>query len=296
MRILKNIVKSDNMQYNNSGLTRMIIVRIIILSYLLRRPVSLLIIKVLQEELHMQKLMTPVLTALLALVFVYFGLYAAGKLGADKLSHVNHKEYALGGFTYSGGLKNGLFSDYGAINFNTGDSYSGGFTKGRFEGNAIFNISAGTYKNVHFNGVFHEGQISSGTFYLNNGLAVIYEHDAAASMLNGQTWQYSGDFNERGQNGTGWFAFEDGSVYTGVFLNGLADGNGMLADADGNTIYEGSFRDGLFDGQGIYYSPEGWSYEGSFRAGLFDGEGQVLVDSSTIRGIWERGVQTTRYE
>ena len=109
-------------------------------------------------------------------------------------------------------------------------------------------------------------------------------------------WNYSGGLNECGQNGEGAFFFVNGFEYRGSFSHGLANGEGVYTAPDGNIIYAGSLKDGLFDGYGLYFSPEGWSYEGSFKEGLFNGEGTVTIDSNTIHGVWEKGVQTTRFE
>jgi hypothetical protein len=80
-------------------------------------------------------------------------------------------------------------------------------------------------------------------------------------------------------------------------VRGFAEGVGVYTSAEGKTIYEGEFKEGDFDGQGRYYSPAGWIYEGGFKEGLFEGEGVITIsESETVRGIWERGVQITRYE
>ena len=221
----------------------------------------------------------------LAAAVVFLGIYSLSGLDENNIS-VNNIEYESGDFVYSGDLINGAFSGLGTISFENGGKFSGVFSGGRFDGEGVYN------NNWSFKGIFEQGRTNKGTFYLENEFEVLYDSDTLTS----QNWRFTGNFNERGQNGTGSFVFEDGSVYTGSFINGLADGEGVYYDAAGTIIYTGSFKDGLFDGQGAYYSPKGWSYAGSFKDGLFDGEGSVINGGSVIRGIWKRGVQITRYE
>jgi hypothetical protein len=96
--------------------------------------------------------------------------------------------------------------------------------------------------------------------------------------------------------GDGTFVFADGSEYTGGFLNGLADGEGMFRASTGRVVYQGGFSGGLFDGLGTYWSADGWFYSGGFAGGLLHGEGVVTFGGETIRGVWEMGVQVSRYE
>jgi hypothetical protein len=125
---------------------------------------------------------------------------------------------------------------------------------------------------------------------------VTLERSEDEDTLIGDVWLFGGSFNERGQTGSGTFVFADSSVYAGGFLDGLADGDGTFTDPSGRVVYRGGFREGLFDGQGTYWSADGWSYDGGFSMGLFHGEGAATIDGETIRGAWEMGVQTARYE
>ena len=237
------------------------------------------------------------LAVLFIIAIVFLGFYAMGVFDGDGVTYVGDLEDSLGEFTFSGGMKNGLFSGSGTIELKNGGVFIGEFDNGRFSGDgAYYHSGAETVDDWHFDGVFDSGRVSSGSFSPGGGAAVSVSRDSAAISLYGSGWQYIGGFNERGQNGAGSFIFQDGSVYTGGFMNGLADGDGEFTDASGNVIYTGQFRNGLYNGQGIYYSPEGWSYEGGFKDGQFDGEGTVTDGGLNVRGIWEEGVQTDRYE
>lgn len=68
--------------------------------------------------------------------------------------------------------------------------------------------------------------------------------------------------------------FEDGSTYTGNFVNGVPNGQGTLVITNEGIKYVGSFKNGSMDGRGILYLPDGSKlYEGNFRKDFPYGEG-----------------------
>jgi len=188
-------------------------------------------------------------------------------------------------FTFTGSLRDGRFTDHGSVLFPGGEQYNGNFAVGRFDGEGTLYCET---NNWNFSGVFREGQFSGGSFHIDGGEPVAYER--------GDTWRYEGGLNEHGQNGMGAFTFPNGAVYSGGFSQGFAEGEGTYTDASGRIVYIGGFKGGRFDGQGRYFSPDAWSYEGGFSNGLFHGEGVIVTDTDAIRGVWEKGVQITRYE
>jgi hypothetical protein len=224
-------------------------------------------------------------------VIVFFASFALGAFDGDGVSVVHDKDYDE--FTFSGNLRNGRFTGYGSMYFQGGERYSGSFTLGRFDGEGAMHCPLLAW---NFDGFFDEGRVGSGIFQDIEGEAITYERGEIADTLISSTWMYEGGLNEHGQNGIGTFTFADGSVYAGGFAFGLAEGEGTLYNTYGEFIYSGGFAEGRFEGLGKYTSPEGWTYEGSFKEGLFDGEGILTTDTETIRGVWEKGVQVTRYE
>ena len=243
------------------------------------------------------KYKTMTIRILVLAAIVLMAIYAAGIFDNGGLIYVDKLEYSAGGFDYTGNLLDGKFSGYGMIDFWDGGTYSGGFADGRFSGEAVYSQGGDEDDSRWgFTGVFHDGQTGNGAFNFGNGPAITYNRDQYADTFISPVWRYNGRYNERGQNAAGTFTFEDGSVYAGGFLDGSASGEGVLFDSQGNTVYTGSFREGSFNGRGVYYSPEGWTYQGQFEDGLFEGEGEVIIQDSTIRGIWERGVQTEHHE
>ena len=218
-------------------------------------------------------------------------VYALGLLDGDASERVDGKEFAE--FTFSGYMRNGLFDGPGAIDFHEGERFDGNFVQGRFDGEGTF---YGAPEDWNFFGVFHVGRIGGGELHMDSGETVTLDRSGPSDILDAYSWRYHGGLSERGQHGEGIFVFSDGSIYTGGFSHGLADGNGTLMDADGRVIYSGGFAEGKFDGFGTYFSIANWTYEGNFRSGMFDGEGFLTIEAETIRGVWESGVQIARYE
>lgn len=116
------------------------------------------------------------LLAVLAAVFIAFAaLYASDVFDNDEPERVRGKEYASGEYVYSGTLEGGLFSEFGNINFDDGNSYSGGFKDGRFDGKGIFTKRGGDDgEGWLFEGIFEGGQPVSGVFYFDDGSQVVW--------------------------------------------------------------------------------------------------------------------------
>ena len=84
-------------------------------------------------------------------------------------------------------------------------------------------------------------------------------------------------------------------LYFGRLLNGLRQGRGRTAMADGRTAYEGGYRDDMRDGFGVYYYKSGeLCYAGEWRRNLRDGLGVAFgaKDGSVFVGNWENGSAT----
>lgn|GEM_PF-1136830 len=250
-----------------------------------------------KAESTTRKPATAVLASAFIVAVVLLGVYATGVFDVDKPRYTEQLEYDEGDFSFSGYLKDGYFDGHGAITFQNGDMYYGGFKEGRFDGEATYiYFGEGGEDSWRFDGIFENGKILSGIFNYSDGTAVSYESASDADTVVSSSWQYIGGLNERGQNGTGRFTYEDGSVYIGDFMIGSAMGEGAYINAAGVTVYTGEFLNGYFDGQGAYNSPSGWTYAGGFKNGLFSGEGQLTIGEIVIGGVWEEGVQITRYE
>lgn len=111
------------------------------------------------------------------------------------------------------------------------------------------------------------------------------------------------------QNGTGKYRYPNGSVYTGLFANGVREGKGKLVFAN-NNVYDGQFSRNRMNGEGTmtyangdkytgkwvndqpskgkYYFKSKERYEGDFRNGKFDGQGTMYYpDGAYYTGGWK---------
>lgn len=235
----------------------------------------------------MRKVFSGILYSLLTAAVVAAACYALGLFGGDEVRYVRQKEYAEQSFAFTGALVGGKFDGQCEIVFDDGSVYEGDISDGRFSGDGSFKSADGW----SFDGMFSEGFAVDGMFFLESGETISFRQNDFAGVIAAGDWTYSGTFGELGQHGSGTFVFADGSVYSGGFAYGFADGEGEYSDASGRLIYKGGFLSGLYDGQGAYYSRDGWSYEGGFKNGLFDGPGVVTDRAGVTSGVWERGTQ-----
>jgi|GEM_PF-3065736 len=76
-------------------------------------------------------------------------------------------------------------------------------------------------------------------------------------LLDGSTYQYTGEIKDKMPNGQGNAKYIDGNIYDGEFENGLRQGKGTMVFADGYT-YTGDYDQKKAIGQGeIHYSIPG---------------------------------------
>ena len=91
-----------------------------------------------------------VTVAIIVTLMILSACYALDIFGKHHVRRVEGKIYENGGFTFTGGLLDGLFDGYGVMIFENGDKYRGYFANGRFEGR-------GTY-------IFADGSVYAGVF------------------------------------------------------------------------------------------------------------------------------------
>ena len=106
------------------------------------------------------------------------------------------------------------------------------------------------------------------------------------------------------QDGHGSRRFEDGSLYTGQFVNGEREGHGRYRSSLGavyegewvagqrcgkgmerypiGNVYEGQFTDDKRDGLGTMWYPGGDTYEGFYKAGKKEGRGKYRSASGAL--------------
>jgi len=87
--------------------------------------------------------------------------------------------------------------------------------------------------------------------------------------------KYKGEFKAGKREGKGIYSYTDGSIYEGVFVNGMWHGEGSLTNSFGDK-YVGQFKDGKRHGKGTVTSANGHSYIGIFRNDIATGNGKLL--------------------
>lgn len=78
-------------------------------------------------------------------------------------------------------------------------------------------------------------------------------------------------------------------LQTGCLRGNCLQGTGTYAYPDGSR-YEGNFRNGKPDGQGVFYYPNGDRYEGQLLRGLRHGHGLLYHENGSVtKGPWQQG-------
>jgi len=100
--------------------------------------------------------------------------------------------------------------------------------------------------------------------------------------------------DDRRPHGMGRLAGDDGTWYTGEWLNGQFTGQGKLFLNNGKLLsYDGGWLNATFHGTGILYHADGTTirYEGEWANDLRHGHGTAYDKEGKIeaRGRWEQG-------
>jgi len=81
-------------------------------------------------------------------------------------------------------------------------------------------------------------------------------------LANGE--RYVGGLRDMARHGVGWNEWEDGSAYTGTFVNDVPCGKGVLTFVNGN-VFSGIFQDGVCKGNADVTYSNGSVYCGSIK-------------------------------
>ena len=80
--------------------------------------------------------------------------------------------------------------------------------------------------------------------------------------------------------------YEEGGVYEGMFVDGVRQGRGTYTLPDGFK-YTGQWVNGEIQGQGIAQYPNGSLFEGQFTDGKPNGQGTItFADGGSYQGDW----------
>ena len=148
----------------------------------------------------MRKALTSGITILIIAAVVYFGYYAMIMKDKPVITYVEDVEYVYGGFSYSGGMKNGLFDGEGKIKFDHGGVFSGEFKDGRFNGHGEYTDAEG---NIIYTGSFVNGEI-----------------DGYGKYISPEGWVYEGNFKEGLFDGEGSVT-DGGQINDGIWKEGV---------------------------------------------------------------------------
>lgn len=98
--------------------------------------------------------------------------------------------------------------------------------------------------------------------------------------------------------GHGVHAYEDGSEYSGDFVQGRPEGNGKMTFSN-QDIYDGKWKNGKMHGKGEYrrfnLAKDKYveSYIGDFADGIIQGVGRMQYENRTVYdGQWQNGKRT----
>ncbi|HZV69633.1 MAG TPA: caspase family protein [Saprospiraceae bacterium] len=227
------------------------------------------------------------------------------------------------GAVYEGQMAYGRLNGKGTLNYSNGDVYTGQWKLNKREGEGIFKTKAG----LSYQGNFSNNQL--------NGKIKVFDQQGGyfeGNWVNGQpygTGQYiasngtikSGEWSEQGfiqknslaskakpeeyipdcnilpcGSGKGRLVFDDGSVYTGLFYNGLPAGEGICKFVNGD-LYSGLWTNGRPDGHGMYTYANGMVLNGDWKNGKFT-EPVKAIKKSYAEGanIYALIVGASRYE
>ena len=163
----------------------------------------------------------------------------------------------------------------GIYNYPSGAVYTGHFKEGQIDGVGTCEYSDGSKYQGEWQ---HRRPHGRGTKTFADG-----------SQWTGR-WRKGSPINEAGQVIQDLTAKGDGlSVQRGCIAGDCDDGSGTYAYPDGST-YVGNFREAQPHGKGEFTAADGERYRGQFAQGYRHGRGEVVrTDQTRVVGEWRRG-------
>ncbi len=123
---------------------------------------------------------------------------------------------------------------------------------------------------IFADGAFYYGDLKNGHY---DGIGTYYYPKTGS--------RYTGRFVSGKRNGEGVFTWNDGSVYKGTFTDGKLSGKGTYTSVKG-AKYVGDFVEGNYHGQGTYWYNNGDWYQGGFKDGKLNGKGTFHHADGTV--------------
>lgn len=196
---------------------------------------------------------------------------------------------------FEGKLDEGYATGYGEEYWENGrNKYFGNFVEGTYSGSGTLYLEDGT---VLYRGLFENGEYNGYGELSDDGSVLCGEFkngqlQGSGTIKNNNTTLFSGNFVDGVAEGTGKQNYNDGTLqYSGNFSGGLPQGEVLEYYPNGQLKYNGSFTAGEYDGQGTLYSENGKKlYSGSFEMGKYSGAGTLYEDGIRVySGDFEEG-------
>lgn len=187
--------------------------------------------------------------------------------------------FSLFGQCISGDCQNGT----GTFVLADGSVYVGEFQKGEIHGVGVCRYQDGS----RYQGEWaHRLPHGKGTRYLPNG------QKRTGNWKRGLAIGPDGRFESLSSQEK--YIANTVRLQTGCLRGNCVQGTGTYAYPDGSR-YEGAFRAGKPDGYGVFYYPNGDRYNGQMLRGLRQGQGRLYHENGTITaGPWESGEPAQR--
>lgn len=192
------------------------------------------------------------------------------------------------GAKYTGDFRNGEIQGIGVCYYTDGTKYSGEWKSRYPEGKGTKTYSDGTKRT----GLWKKGKPVDEN---GNVLEDYIAHNKQERTDDGTNIQ-SGCLGGDCANGSGVFAYPDGSKYEGHFVNNHFEGQGTFNFANGDR-YVGQFKNNYPDGQGTRFLADGKEETGLWREGEF--LGASLIEGGRVgcvQGNCEEGRGTYIYK
>jgi hypothetical protein len=200
------------------------------------------------------------------LFFVHF--VAAQCISGDCKNGIGTYKYPSGA-RYTGHFQNGEIHGVGVCYYTDGGKYQGEWANRFPEGKGTKTYADGTTRT----GLWKKGKPVDAGGNIQEEYIAKKKEERVDDGTNIQSGCLAGDC----KNGSGIFAYPDGSKYEGNFSNGKFEGEGVFSFSNGE-VYIGQFKENYPDGQGTRKMADGSEESGAWR------QGEFLGTSLTVRG------------
>lgn len=196
---------------------------------------------------------------------------------------------------FEGKLDEGYAVGYGEEYWENGrNKYFGNYVEGVYSGSGTLYLEDGT---VLYRGLFENGEYNGYGELSDNGSILCGEFkngqlQGSGTIKKNNTTLFSGTFVDGVAEGICKQNYDNGTLhYSGTFSGGLPQGEVLEYYPNGKLKYNGSFTAGEYDGQGTLYSENGKKlYSGSFEMGKYSGTGTLYENGSRVyTGEFEEG-------